>query len=133
MWRKSIADHVNVLWQKVYSRHIEPDRELLMSLPAGSLEIDCLTGLVTHDKVGALATRIGPHLASWFRSQRSENGIPDEFVISAVLRVQVRPDHPHPSDTLGFLDRWTPRCEIKTQDHVHVGEIEEYGLLRPSF
>lgn len=133
MRRNAISDHANVLWQKVYSQNIEPDRDLLMSLPAGSLEINCLTGLVTHDVVGVIETHIGPHLASWFRDQRTENSIPDDFVVSAVLKIQVRPDRPHPSDTLGFLDRWTPRCEIKTQDRTYVGEIEEYGLMRPAY
>lgn len=130
MRRKLFSDHVNVLWQKMYSRHILADRSALVSLPKGQLQIDCLSGTAVHSESSPVSIAIATHLASWLHTAFEDNQVLDEFVKSATLKIQVRPHLPHPTDELGFLDRWSAQAEIVTDERTYTGSVDEFGDLR---
>jgi len=133
MRRTLFADQVNVLWQKIYSRHILVDRPALISLPEGEIHIDCLSGTAVHSKGGPISIEIALHLASWLRMAFEKNQVPENFVKSATLTIQNRPQLRHPSDELGFLDRWSASARIVTGEQTYTGGIDEFGDLRASF
>ena len=133
MQRKLFADQVNVLWQKIYSRHILADRPALISLPEGELHTDCLSGTAVHSKSGPISIEIAPHLASWLQMAFEQNQVPENFVKSATLTIQNRPHLPHPTDDLGFLDRWSASAQIVTEERTYSGSVGEFGDLRSYF
>ena len=115
----------------LYSRRLERDRGMLIVLPAGTITVDVLTGDVAHDIVGTIDAAFGPDFAAWFRAARIDAAIPDDYLVSAILNISIDRKRPHPTDFLGPFDRWSPRCEIVTQDHRYFGEIDELGEFRP--
>jgi hypothetical protein len=131
MRRKVLLDIANTICQMLYSQRLATDRDLLVTLPAGTIQVDLLTGYAHHDTVGQPEVTFGHDFSRWLRIRCAAEDISIALLTTATLQISIDPKLAHSTGILGPFDRWSARCIIATDARTYTGELAELGQLRP--
>jgi hypothetical protein len=125
MRRKVIQNYADVLCHMAIGWRMEDDLEKLAELLDGSIEVNILTGRALHSQAGDLSLRIAGEMQAWLKQRLSVDRIPEDAVVRAEIRLDVRTDRIRTDKKRIVSFDWDCHSILATDERTYESQLAE--------